>query len=151
MDSGDFFNNSSKFSYKGGLLTKMIRSCISTFLIFSILFGYFPIALFADSGVPTILSYQGRLTSSSGDLLGGSGTTYYFKFSIWDNTTVGSGTKLWPAGSPTSFTSTVRQGGFNINIGDTVNGFPDTLDYNFNTNKNVYLQTVHLLKLYHLD
>ena len=37
-------------------------------------------------------------------------------------------------------TSSVATGVFNVNIGDTANGFPDTLDYNFQDNKDVYLQ-----------
>ncbi len=87
-----------------------------------------------------MIGYQGRLANASGDLLGGSGTTYYFKFSIWSNSVVNTGTKLWPSGDPTGFTATVRQGVFEVNIGDTANGYPDTLDYNFNTNRDVYLQ-----------
>ena len=92
----------------------------------------------AVSGVPTILGYQGRLTNSSGDLLGGSGTTYYFKFSIWDASS--SGNRLWPSSAPGITSTTVRQGVFNVNIGDTANSYPDALDYNFNNNRSVYLQ-----------
>ena len=95
---------------------------------------------YAANGAPTIISYQGRLADSSGNLLGGTGTTYYFKFSIWDNATVGSGTRLWPIVAPSSSSHTVRQGVFSVNIGDTTSGFPDALDYNFNANSNVYLQ-----------
>ena len=87
---------------------------------------------------PTIISYQGRLADSSGNLLGGGGTTYYFKISFWDSAS--GGTKVWPAVAPISFTSVVRQGLFNINIGDTVNGYPHALDYDFTSNPNVYLQ-----------
>ncbi|MES3005102.1 MAG: hypothetical protein V4690_03260, partial [Patescibacteria group bacterium] len=121
-------------------MTKLIGGCISLTLVFTTLLGAYPTTAYSASGVPAILSYQGRLTNSLGDLVGGSGTTYYFKFSIWDNSTVGSGTKLWPSSAPSSFGSTVRQGVFNVNIGDTAGGYPDTLDYNFNTNKDVYLQ-----------
>lgn len=97
--------------------------------------------VYAASGAPTIMSYQGRLSDSSGNLLGGSsGTTYYFKFSIWDSSTVDAGNKLWPTGNPTATTATVKSGVFNVNIGDTDNGYPDTLDYDFNINKNIYLQ-----------
>jgi hypothetical protein len=92
------------------------------------------------AAVPTTLSYQGRLSNTAGDLLGGSGTTYYFKFSIWNNPTVLSGSQLWPSASPTLTSATVRQGVFNVNIGDTGAGYPDTLNYDFSQNTNVYLQ-----------
>ncbi|MDZ4285955.1 MAG: hypothetical protein U1A23_03445, partial [Candidatus Sungbacteria bacterium] len=94
----------------------------------------------ALSGAPAIISYQGRLSNASGDLLGGGGTTYYFKFSIWDNATVGSGNKLWPLTVPATTTATVRQGVFNVNIGDVANGYPDLLNFDFNTSSDIYLQ-----------
>ncbi|MDP3785154.1 MAG: MerR family transcriptional regulator, partial [bacterium] len=90
------------------------------------------------SGVPAIISYQGRLSDSNGDLLGGSGTTYYFAFSIWDASS--GGTKLWPSGNPATTTATVRQGVFSVNIGDTANSYPDPLNYDFNTNQDIFLQ-----------
>jgi hypothetical protein len=96
--------------------------------------------VYAAPGVPKIISYQGRLTDSGGNLLGGSGTTYYFKFSIWDNATVGSGNRVWPTSVPTSVSKSVRQGVFSVNIGDTANGYPDTLNYEFAANDTVYLQ-----------
>ena len=92
------------------------------------------------AGTPSIFGYQGRLADSNGDLLGGTGTAYYFKFSIWNNSVVGSGTKLWPSNDPNSFSTTVRHGVFNVNIGDTAVGFPDALNYNFNTASDIYLQ-----------
>ncbi|OGZ31522.1 MAG: hypothetical protein A3H02_02325 [Candidatus Niyogibacteria bacterium RIFCSPLOWO2_12_FULL_41_13] len=104
------------------------------------LFAFVSFSAYASSGAPAIISYQGRLTDSGGNLLGGSGTTYYFKFSIWDNATVDSGTRLWPSSAPSSFAINVRQGVFNANIGDTAAGYPHALDYNFNTNKDIYLQ-----------
>ncbi len=92
----------------------------------------------AAQGVPTVLSYQGKLTDSGGNPLGGGGTNYYFKFSIWDNPTPGSGTKLWPSTSPTATQLIVRQGTFSVDIGDDT--YPDALNYNFNTNSKIYLQ-----------
>ena len=95
------------------------------------------------SGVPTIFSYQGRLTNASGSLLGSSsGTTYYFKFSIWDVATEGNSAinRLWPSTAPTAVGATVRSGVFNVNIGDTASGYPDVLDYDFNTDQDIYLQ-----------
>jgi hypothetical protein len=80
------------------------------------------------------------LADSSGNLLGGaSGTNYYFKFSLWTNSTVGGGTKVWPIAAPTSYQVNVRQGVFNVNIGDTANGYPDVLNYDF-SRSDVYLQ-----------
>ncbi len=98
---------------------------------------------YAANGVPTILSFQGRLANSSGNLVGSSsGTLYYFKFSIWDVATSGTAIpdRLWPAGAPGTTTALVRQGVFNVNIGDMASGYPDLLNYNFNTNKDIYLQ-----------
>ncbi len=97
--------------------------------------------VYAASGVPTIISYQGRLSDSSGNLLGSSsGTTYYFKFSIWDSSVVDAGNRLWPSGDPGVATSTIKSGVFNVNIGDTDNGYPDALNLDFSKNKNIYLQ-----------
>jgi hypothetical protein len=113
---------------------KRIFLLILALFIFSYSFTH------AATGIPSIISYQGRLANASGDLLGNSGTTYYFKFSIWDNSTVGIPNKLWPTGSPTSVPLTVKQGVFNVNIGDTAGGYPDSLNYNFSSNKDIYLQ-----------
>ncbi|MFZ2500979.1 MAG: hypothetical protein WAW90_03295, partial [Minisyncoccia bacterium] len=89
---------------------------------------------------PQIFTYQGRLTDSSGNLLGGSGTTYYLKYSIWNNPTVGSGSRVWPVSAPTSVGTTVKQGVFTVNIGDTANGYPDTLNLDYSNNSSLYLQ-----------
>lgn len=105
--------------------------CLNSFFIF---FGFSNIVE-AAAGVPSVIGYQGRLADASGDLLGGSsGTTYYFKFSIWDVATGGTSgvNRLWPSSDPSSVSSTVRQGVFNVDI--------DVSDYNFNTSSGIYLQ-----------
>lgn len=117
-----------------------IRLITAGLLVLAQFLFLLPLSVFADSGVPTIVSYQGRLTDENGNLLGGSGTSYYFKFSIWDDAAVGSGNRLWPSSIPATTTATVRQGVFNVDIGDTAGGYPEELNYNFNTNKNIYLQ-----------
>lgn len=112
-------------------------------LHFAIFFAIFILGAFvfmnnASAAVPYIFSYQGRLYDNQNNLLGASGATFYFRFSIWDNGTVGSGTELWPAGTPSITTSTVEYGVFNVLIGDTASGGdPLTLDFN---NSNYYLQ-----------
>ena len=118
----------------------------ATFLIIGTIFASIPIDVFLHrpliaeaASIPAIMSYQGRLTDSSGNLLGGSGTTYYFKFSIWDSATVGSGNRVWPSSAPSATTASVRQGVFTVNIGDITNGYPDVFDYSF-ADDTTYLQ-----------
>ncbi|MBX4197983.1 hypothetical protein KW782_01470 [Candidatus Parcubacteria bacterium] len=121
-----------------------ISKVLSIALIISILISPFspllPTIAEAAAGVPKILSYQGRLTDENGNLLGGSGAPAYFKFSLWNSPTVPGGTQLWPSSAPGTVTTTIRQGVFNVNIGDTANGYPNTLDYDFGTNDTIYLQ-----------
>src|SRR3989338_7516687 len=129
-------------NHVGQKMPKMRIQALHFLVLFSfVMTSIVPSGLvFAARGVPAILNYQGRLADSAGDLLGVSGTTYYFKFSIWNNATVGSGTRLWPAAAPTSASTTVRQGVFTVNIGDTANGYPDALNFNFSSTANIYLQ-----------
>jgi hypothetical protein len=92
----------------------------------------------AGTGAPRILNYQGRLMDSSGTLLGGTGTEYCFKFSLYDNQTVGSGSKVWPSGTPSPMTATVKNGVFSVGVGDT-NAGGDVLDFDFQANDTVFL------------
>lgn len=118
-----------------------VQKTITTLLFIGIIAGVFGYNTVSAAAVPSIVGYQGRLSDSSGNLLGSSsGTTYYFKFSIWDNATVGSGSRVWPTSSPTSIALSVRQGVFNSQIGNTANGFPHVLDYDFASASDVYLQ-----------
>ncbi len=113
---------------------------LAGFLVLSSLVGSAPLQVQkaqAAAGVPYAFSYQGRLYDSSGNLLGGSGTTYCFKFSLWDHTTPGSGSRIWPTGAPGAAQLTVKYGVFTANVGiDT----PDPLTFNFYDNDAVYLQ-----------
>ncbi len=125
MQMGYFLNLFSKTKIRNSIFRAFVSLLVFPYLLFpnfSLLISI-PVAE-AASGVPKIISYQGRLLDSSGSLLGGTGTTFYFKFSIWNNSTVGSGTQLWPSVAPISSGLSVVQGVFNANIGDTANGFP---------------------------
>ncbi|MCX6712431.1 MAG: hypothetical protein NT041_01935, partial [Candidatus Vogelbacteria bacterium] len=109
-------------------------------LIIALLVFAVALPAWSASTPPTIMSYQGRLADSDGNLLGnaGAGTAYYFKISFYTDPTAG--VKVWPTGAPTAFTSTVHHGLFNINIGDTPTNYPDALDYDFSANQKIYLQ-----------
>lgn len=86
----------------------------------------------AAAGVASVLSYEGRLMDASGNPLGGTGTQYCFRFSIYDAPT--GGTKLWPAGTPTNSLATSTDGVFSALIGQA-----DSLTYNFYDSDTVYL------------
>lgn len=117
-------------------VAKNITNALLVVFLFSFLFSN---TVFSAAGVPTLLHHQGRLLDASGNLLGGSsGTNYCFKFSFYDNATVGSGTKLWPSGTPSKMTTNVKNGILNVDIGDTSAG-GDTLDFDFASTDEIYL------------
>ncbi|MDP4007217.1 MAG: hypothetical protein Q8P55_01295 [bacterium] len=101
-----------------------------------------PFVAQAAPGVPEILIQQGRLLDSGGNLLGGTGTNYCFRFSVWDVSTGGTRNpnQLWPSAFavPSTMTIEVKSGVFSAGIGDTVAG-GDTLNFNFQDNDTVYL------------
>ena len=85
---------------------------------------------------PLQISYEGRLTDSSGNALGGTGTAYCYRFSIYDSPT--GGTQLWPGGTPSATKATTTDGVFSATIGAA-----DTLTstiFDFSTTSSAYLQ-----------
>ncbi|MFA6407203.1 MAG: hypothetical protein WCV80_00665 [Candidatus Paceibacterota bacterium] len=115
-------------------LVTLFEFVLSTIFVISLAsFTLFPNQVNAVAGVSKKLSYQGRLTDTSGNALGGAGTTYYFCLSIYD--AAAAGAKLWPAGTPTSAGATVTNGVFNLGIGEA-----DSLaTYDFSANDTEYL------------
>lgn len=104
---------------KSNALKFFVAIFIAVFVFYNI-----QIVNVTNAGVPKILSFQGRLTNASGNLLGSSGTNYYFKFGIFN--AVSGGTQLWPSttiASSATITSRVTQGVFNALLGDTTAGF----------------------------
>jgi hypothetical protein len=105
-------------------------------LLGAVFVGAFSLRTEAATGVPRIISYQGRLLDSSGNLLGGSGTTYCFRFSLYNASSAG--TQVWPSSTPSIMSATVANGIFDIGIGDTSAG-GDALTYNFQDSDSIYL------------
>ena len=89
-------------------------------------------------GTPLLLNYEGYLTDSANNPLGGTGgTEYCFQFSIYSAASGGS--KLWPpAATPTVTAATATNGVFNAVIGQS-DAFASTT-FDFSTTSTAYLQ-----------
>lgn len=112
----------------------MIEMLFTFFLYFSLAGRIFaPQTSEAAPGVPQLISFQGRLTDTSGNPLGGIGQPYCFRYSVYDAQS--GGNKLWPAGTPGTSTTTVIDGVFSDQIGRV-----DTLDYDFVSTSTLFLQ-----------
>ncbi|MBX4205364.1 MAG: hypothetical protein KW788_04255, partial [Candidatus Doudnabacteria bacterium] len=123
------------------LKIKITGTIASILLVGLILPSVFPeqtylfVPKIAQAAAPSVFSYQGRLTNAAGVLQNGS---FDFRFSIWNNPTPPGGSQVWPGGPPSTVPLTVSDGVFNVNIGEA--GYPDALNYDFNSTTDVYLQ-----------
>jgi hypothetical protein len=122
---------------QGGGKNSRVFFCIIAIILFLFFPGSF---VFALSGVPNMVSFQGRLMDGSGNLLGGTaGTNFCFHFSLYDDEIPGApDVKFWPSTPPGAMALPVRQGVFNALIGDTSSG-SDPLTYVFGESQAVYL------------
>ena len=121
-------------------LERLTASLVLASLVGGGVLSVAPAQVLAATGAPSLIHHQGRLFDTSGNLLGGSsGTDYCFKFSFYDDATVGGpDTKLWPTGAPSTMTVEVKNGVFGVNIGDTGAG-GDLLDFDFESTDEAYL------------
>lgn len=89
-------------------------------------------------GTPLQLNYEGYLTDSANNPLGGaSGTEYCFHFSIYDS--ISGGNKLWPSvATPSVTAATATNGVFTAAVGQA-DAFASTT-FDFSTTSNAYLQ-----------
>jgi hypothetical protein len=89
--------------------------------------------IFAANFIDKTLSYQGRLTDSSGNPVADG--SHDFCFSIWTDPNAGS--KVWPTGTSTPMSATTSSGVFNVVIGS---GTDDLSTLDFTANSTLYLQ-----------
>ncbi len=89
---------------------KVVFSGIVLLCVFSIAFAT----------TPQYLNYQGRLADANGHLVGGAGTEYDFRFTLYSQADCSGGTKLWPVdgdGYDNHGNTSVINGVFNLIIG----------------------------------
>jgi len=118
--------------------SNVLKFFVAIFIVVFVFYTYQFVNI-TNAGVPKILSFQGRLTDASGNLLGSSGTNFYFKFAIFDS--LSGGTQLWPTdpiASSATITLKVTQGVFNALLGDTTAGF-EAISLDFDST-NYYLE-----------
>lgn len=122
--------------YKRNFLIKSVFNLLVLGLFFS------PSFLVRSSlaATPKSFGYQGQLADSAGNPLGGSGSVFYFKFSLWDHQEVRSGNRVWPLNPPGRVALLVKNGVFSVAIGDVNLGYPDVLDYDISKGGKTYLQ-----------
>lgn len=129
------FSKKSSAIFTGCLI--FIQGILSVVLIISLAANLiWPENSVAAAGTPLQIAYEGRLTDSSGNALGGTGTSYCYQFSIYDS--ANGGNKLWPASTPATTTATTTDGVFSAVIGQA-----DTLTstvFDFSTTSIAYLQ-----------
>lgn len=113
-----------------------LRSLVGLLCV-SLFFAFSTSPALAASGINHAFSYQGRLFSSSGSLVGDG--TYAMKFSLYDSASAG--TRLWTAagttGVPTTVNVTVTNGLFSVSMGDVASG-QNALNIDWNQD-NLYL------------
>ncbi|HET7713907.1 MAG TPA: hypothetical protein VFK94_06755, partial [Patescibacteria group bacterium] len=109
-------------------LSRLLSIILGFFLLAG---GFFVFTGTSEAAFLKQIHYQGRLYNSSGVLQGGSGTEFCFKFSIYEDATVGApDTKLWPTGSPTGQSLNVQYGVFNYDLGsDATDGDLGSIDW----------------------
>jgi hypothetical protein len=129
---GLFFNNVWQ-----KLVSRLVIGLLVAVSILGLHFVFSDIQNSSAASVPLILNYQGRLADSGGNLLGGTGTDVDFRFSIWDAST--SGSQIWPASTPSTMAVEVKEGVFNVGIGDTT-ASGDALTIDVFDNDPIYLE-----------
>ncbi len=103
----------------------VLEAVFSIFLYMSLAERIFVVApAGAAAGVPDLVAYQGLLTDTSGNPLGGAGSVYCFRYSMWDSQS--GGNQIWPlaalgdaSSTPSNSTTTVTDGVFSDELGRT--------------------------------